>query len=140
MNYVHAMNEDDIKPEMTPQARLQRDLGQRIVSLRKARGWKQEELAKRLGVPSYRLGRWERGLNAPLLEDLLTLKAVLEVTLDELMEGAPASPPPLLAPAERAQLGMFLTGVLRIVKPLMGQPATGAATGPIRRRGESHGA
>src|SRR6476469_2464386 len=130
MNYLHVMNEDDIKPERTQQARLQRDLGQRIVGLRKARGWKQGELARRLGVPTNRLGKWERGLNAPLLEDLLRLKAVLEVTLDELIEGAPASPPSLLAPTERVQLGVFLAGVLRILKPVMGQPATtSAATG-----------
>jgi transcriptional regulator with XRE-family HTH domain len=119
MNYPHTMSEDDIKPKRMHQATLQRDLGQRIVQLRKARGWKQGDLAKRLEVPSDRLGKWERGLNAPSLEDLMALKAVLEVTLDELMQGVPPAAPPFLAPAERAQLGMFLTGVLRILKPVV---------------------
>ena len=47
-----------------------RDLGQRIVRIRKRKGWKQTELARRLEVTRERRGRWERGGRAPSLEDL----------------------------------------------------------------------
>lgn len=101
---------------------VQRDMGRRIVDLRRARGWKQGDLAKRLEVSSDRLGKWERGLNAPSLEDLTALAFVLEVTYLELIEGSQAPARPLLPAGERVELGMCVNGFLRIVAPLMAGP------------------
>lgn len=115
------MSEGSVGLERIRQGVLQRDLGQRIVHLRKARGWRQGDLAKRLGVPSTRLGKWERGLNAPSLEDLTVLAAVLGATLDELVLGR-AAPLPLLPPAERTELGMYIAGFIRLLKPLTERP------------------
>jgi transcriptional regulator with XRE-family HTH domain len=115
------MRANDPKAERIQQVTLQRDLGQRIVKLRRARGWKQGDLAERLGVPSARLGKWERGLNAPSLEDLTALAAVLEMTLDELVQGHPPARS-FLAATERTELGMCVAGFLRIVTPLVESP------------------
>jgi putative transcriptional regulator len=124
------MSEETTRPKRIPQATLQRELGRRIVDLRQARGWMQGDLAKRLEVPRGRLGKWERGLNAPSLEDLNMLEAVLEVTLDELVHGH-ESALPLLPPGERLELGSSADTFMRILKLLMerlnGRPATRAA-------------
>lgn len=110
-----------MKTARIQQGTLQRDLGRRIVELRRARGWKQGELAERLGVPSGRLGKWERGLNAPSLEDLKALADLLEMTLDELVQGH-APVPSLLPPAERSELRMHIAGFVRILRPLIEPP------------------
>jgi DNA-binding transcriptional regulator YiaG len=122
VNYVLTMSEPNARPMRIQQSVVQRGLGRRIVDLRRARGWKQGDLAKRLEVPSDRLGKWERGLNAPSLEDLTALAFVLEVTYLELIEGSQAPVRPLLPPGERVELGMCVNGFLRIVAPLMAGP------------------
>jgi transcriptional regulator with XRE-family HTH domain len=71
---------------------LRRDLGQRIVRLRDKRGLSQVELAKELGIDRSRLGKWERGLHAPLLRQLTMLGRTLGVSLDELITGRPPGP------------------------------------------------
>ena len=122
MNYVPSMSETRGEANANSTGVVQRSMGRRIVDLRRARGWKQGELAKRLEVSSDRLGKWERGLNAPSLEDLTALAFVLEVTYLELIEGSQAPARPLLPAGERVELGMCVNGFLRIVKPLMAGP------------------
>ena len=65
------------------------DLGTRIVRLRSKEGWGRTVLARKLGVSRDRLSKWERGENAPPLEILVLLGALLKVTLDELVTGKP---------------------------------------------------
>ena len=62
-------------------------VGRRIVRERKRRGWSQGDLARRLGVKRERTGNWERGENAPRLEELALLAEVLRVSLDDLVLG-----------------------------------------------------
>jgi len=68
-----------------------RDLGQRIVRLRTARGWSRADLAEKLGISPERLKKWEHGKNAPPITLLEPLARVLGVTLDELVTGEPWS-------------------------------------------------
>ena len=76
------------KPKKSP---LLKALGQRIVSLRKARRWERSHLARRLGVPKTRLAFWERGQYEPPLAMLLAIARLLEVTVEELAGVQPAN-------------------------------------------------
>jgi transcriptional regulator with XRE-family HTH domain len=78
-------SEGALEGESRPVAR--RELGRRIVQLRKRRGWSQADLAGRLGVTRERVGNWERGEHAPPLEALAALGEALRVPLDELVLG-----------------------------------------------------
>jgi putative transcriptional regulator len=98
-----------------PRRDLTKNLGLRIVGIRKRRGWSQAQLAKRLGVPRERLGKWERGLNAPSLDDLSALSEVLEVPLEELGLGrAPKEPIPT---AELTAVIRHISEIGRLLKP-----------------------
>jgi transcriptional regulator with XRE-family HTH domain len=73
--------------ELAPSRNLVREMGCRIVRERKRRGWSQGDLARRLGIKRERAGNWERGENAPRLEELALLAQVLRVSLDDLVLG-----------------------------------------------------
>jgi putative transcriptional regulator len=103
---------------------LRKRLGRRIVLLRQRQGWNQVSLARELGVPRERLGKWERGLNEPPLEDLVALSRVLKVSLEELGLGCRAqrSVDPALAPADLRELNRLVQALTRLLKPwLQGQ-------------------
>ncbi len=108
---------------------LKKELGARIVKARKRRGWKQAELAERLGVQRERLGSWERGRTAPGLEDLALLSEVLEIPFEELGFGRRMEE--ALSPVELAELARHLTAMARLLKPWMARPRPpgGAAPG-----------
>ena len=38
-------------------------MGEKILNMRKARGWSQEELAERIGVTRQAVSRWESGVS-----------------------------------------------------------------------------
>jgi transcriptional regulator with XRE-family HTH domain len=116
------MSEHRVESNKMSQDILQKELGARIVRLRKTRGWSQGELATRLRVHGSRLSKWERGVNAPSLEDLRNLMNVLEVTADELLTGTRESKGPLLPPAERTELAMYLAGLTKLLRPLLERP------------------
>lgn len=133
VNHTHAMSQTGLAAKRIAQPILQRDLGLRIVKLRKKRGWSQGELAKQLGVSRSRLSNWERGLNAPSLEDLTALVDLLGATLDELVLGREEPPSPLPA-GQRENLAMLLAGLGRVLGPLMGR------TGPATKNRSTSGA
>ena len=100
--------------------RLRRELGRRLVELRRCRKWSQRELARRAGVHWSRLGKWERGECAPPLSMLAALSHVLEVTPNQLLpheaesEGGTyltASQKERLAEAVRTLLGFLQTSM-----------------------------
>ncbi len=76
-------------------------LGERIYSLRKARGLSQEELAAAVGVSRQAVSKWELGESQPEVDKAVLLAQALGVTTDQLLlgveppdEAAPVSPAP----------------------------------------------
>ncbi|MEM8566963.1 MAG: helix-turn-helix transcriptional regulator [Bacteroidota bacterium] len=61
------------------------NIGERIIQLRKAKNWSQEDLAKQINASRVMIGNYERGGNAPSIEVLLKLSNALDVSLDYLV-------------------------------------------------------
>lgn len=64
-------------------------LGARIAALRRAAGWNQAELARRLGISPSAVGMYEQGRREPSADMLVQLSRVLEVSVDYLLTGKP---------------------------------------------------
>ena len=62
-------------------------VGERIRSLRRDRGWTQEELARRLGILRTQVPGWENNKRKPSALNMLRLSKVFEVTVDFLESG-----------------------------------------------------
>ena len=60
-------------------------LADRLVALRKERGFSQEELADRLGISRQAVSKWEQALSSPDLDNLVRLAQLYGLTLDELV-------------------------------------------------------
>ncbi len=59
--------------------------GENLKTLRKQRGFSQEELAARLHVVRQTVSKWEKGLSVPDADALIRLAEVLEVSVSELL-------------------------------------------------------
>jgi transcriptional regulator with XRE-family HTH domain len=68
----------------------------RLVALRKERGFSQEELAAKIGVSRQAVSKWERAEASPDTDNLILLARLYQVSLDELLaiSDIPASSPP----------------------------------------------
>lgn len=60
--------------------------GQRLLALRKQRGWSQPELGKQVGTSGAIIGRYERGEITPSIEVAKKLADAFGVTLDYLVD------------------------------------------------------
>ena len=60
-------------------------LNHNIRRLRRDRGMSQAELASRLGVSQQTVSLWEQGETNPTVENIYSIREVLEATFDELM-------------------------------------------------------
>ena len=60
-------------------------LGQRINELRKARGWSQVDLAKRLGITKQTVSNWENDNILPSIEMLIRLSETFGVSTDYIL-------------------------------------------------------
>ena len=60
-------------------------LGEKILTLRKARGWSQEELAGRIGVTRQALSRWESDTAVPDTVNVVELSDLFGVSCDYLL-------------------------------------------------------
>ena len=58
---------------------------ERLLELRKKKGWSQEELAYKLDVSRQTISKWEAGQTTPELEKLVKLSEIFEITVDELL-------------------------------------------------------
>lgn len=62
-------------------------LGQNVQTIRKMKGWTQQELSDKIGINLQSLSKIERGVNYPTLDTLEKLTQALEVTPNELLSG-----------------------------------------------------
>ena len=60
-------------------------MGEKILNLRKARGWSQEELAERIGVTRQAVGRWESGAAKPDADKIIAVCDLFGVSADYLL-------------------------------------------------------
>lgn len=60
-------------------------LSDKIVQLRKANGWSQEDLAEKLNVSRQAVSRWENGTALPDSNNILQLSKLFNVTADYLL-------------------------------------------------------
>lgn len=61
-------------------------IGDKILNLRKEKGWSQQELAKKVGTSGPIIGRYERGEMTPSVEVAKKLADTFNVTLDYLVD------------------------------------------------------
>lgn len=59
-------------------------VGQIIKEKREAKGWSQNQLAKKIGVTHVTIGHWEKTQRFPNAISLMDLADVFECTIDEL--------------------------------------------------------
>lgn len=62
------------------------NIGERLIRLRKEKGWSQNELAKMIGTSGPIIGRYERGEMVPSVEVAKKLADAFETTLDYLVD------------------------------------------------------
>ena len=60
---------------------------EKLIELRKGRGWSQEELGERLGVTRQTVSKWELGSTTPEMEKLAAMGELFGISLDELVRG-----------------------------------------------------
>ena len=58
----------------------------KIMMLRKSKGWSQEELAEKLEVTRQSVSKWESGQSVPDLERIVRMSALFGVTTDALLK------------------------------------------------------
>lgn len=77
-------------------------LPEKLIQLRREKGYSQEQLADLLGVSRQSVSKWEAGQSTPELAKLLTLADLFGVTLDALIrEEQPVHPPAAPDPPRR---------------------------------------
>lgn len=70
------------------------DFRERLFELRRQAGLSQEELANLLGVTRQAVQKWEAGTSRPDMDNLVSLAEYFKVSLDYLLTGREAAPPP----------------------------------------------
>lgn len=63
------------------------EFGEKLQTLRKSRGWTQEELAEALFVSRTAVSKWESGRGLPNIDSLKEISKLFSVSLDELLSG-----------------------------------------------------
>lgn len=60
---------------------------EKLIELRKSRGWSQEELGDKLGVTRQTVSKWELGSTTPEMEKIAAMSELFSITTDELIKG-----------------------------------------------------
>ena len=113
-------------------------LGEKILSLRTARGMSQDDLAEKLEVSRQSVSKWETGQSTPDLDKIIRLADLFGVSVDELVRDGerPRSPEPPqpqvvyverekkqeLSPVQKLGVIMEASGAALAVIGLMGAP------------------
>ena len=63
------------------------NFAEKLIELRKSRGWSQEELGERLGVTRQTVSKWELGVTTPEMEKLAVMSELFGISADELIKG-----------------------------------------------------
>ena len=66
-------------------------LSEKIINLRKSRGWSQEELAEKLDVSRQSVSKWESGVSNPELDKIVAMSTLFGVSTDYLLKDATAA-------------------------------------------------
>lgn len=61
-------------------------LSEKIINLRKSRGWSQEELAEKLDVSRQSVSKWESGISNPDLDKIVAMSTLFGVSTDYLLK------------------------------------------------------
>lgn len=97
---------------------------EKLMSLRKSRGWSQEELGERLDVTRQTVSKWELGATTPEMEKLAAISELFGVSTDELIrgEGLMNEEKPPQAFQSTGTRRMFVNGEYKSKKTLWGMP------------------
>ena len=63
------------------------NFAEKLIELRKSKGWSQEELGDKLGVTRQTISKWELGSTTPEMEKIAALSELFNITTDELIKG-----------------------------------------------------
>lgn len=61
-------------------------LAEKIIMLRKRKGWTQEELAEQLDISRQSVSKWESGASVPDLDKIIKMSSLFDVTTDYLLK------------------------------------------------------
>lgn len=61
---------------------------EKLLDLRKQKGWSQEELGDKLNVSRQTISKWEIGATTPELENLIMLSEIFDISIDELVDNS----------------------------------------------------
>lgn len=61
-------------------------LADKIMALRKKKGWSQEELAEKLGISRQSVSKWESGASIPDIDKIIMLSRIFQVSTDYLLK------------------------------------------------------
>ena len=70
------------------------EIANRLVNLRKEKGFSQDQLAEKIGVSRQAVSKWERSEASPDTDNLIMLARLYEVSLDELLRTEDEIPQP----------------------------------------------
>ena len=96
---------------------------EKLIELRKSRGWSQEELGERLGVTRQTVSKWELGATTPEMEKLSAMSELFGVSVDELVKGEKAVIDEQKTPLSNTKNRLnFVNGEYKSKKTLCGMP------------------
>lgn len=74
------------------------NFAEKLMELRRSKGWSQEQLGELLGVTRQTVSKWELGSTTPEMEKIAAISELFGITTDELIKGTKPQPEPAVAP------------------------------------------
>ena len=65
------------------------NFAEKLMELRRSKGWSQEQLGEKLGVTRQTVSTWELGSTTPEMEKIAAISELFGITTDELIKGEP---------------------------------------------------